>query len=144
MTLYYPQVTWSGGSHTLTFGTPVDAAQGMTHIEVEMARVPGTGEQDSWVDGEFQRAMVTFRYVPASGSATNAGWHFPAPGVRAWVIHQQHNKDTFTYKPDKDSGGSHTCRLIGEPRVSREDAQPVLYRIEMEIEDTGGNPFTEY
>jgi len=141
--LYYPKVTWSGDNHTLTFGTPVDSPYGFPHEEMEVSRVPGTGEQDSWTDGIFQRARFMLRYIPASGSATDAGWHFPTPSVSAWLTHARQNKDNFTWYPDKNSGGTHTCRLISA-KEAREDASPNWFRVEVEIEDVNGNAFVEY
>ena len=143
MTLFYPKVTWSGDNHTLNFGTPIDMAEGTVYVEKVEVRTPG-GQQDSWVHGEFQRLKMKARWVPASGTAANAGWHFPGPGFRAWMQHVAHNKDNFTYYPDKDSAGAHTCRMIAEPRWGRESASPVQYWIEMEFEDVSGKSFDEY
>ena len=142
--IYYPKVTWSGAAHTLTFGTPVDVAVGQPYMEMEVVRVPGTGAQDSWTDGIFQRAKFSFRYVPSSGSASDAGWHFPSPGVRHWIEHQSQMKDNFTLYPDANSGGTHTCQFVSPPQWSREKAQPTLYRVDVEIEDVNGNAFVEY
>lgn len=143
MTLYYPKVTWSGNTHTLNLGTPFDMAEGTVYVEKVDVRTPG-GQQDSWVYGEFQRLKVKVRWVPSSGTASNNGWHFPAPGFRAWMQHLAHNKDNFTVYPDGLSGGTHVCRIIGTPTWGREDASPVQYWIEMEFEDVNGAAFNEY
>lgn len=143
MSLYFPRVTWSGNNHTLDFPLPLDDPFAFEHGEMEVARVRGTGEQDSWTHGIFQRLRGVFRHVPASGTAGQAGYHFPSPGVRAWLAHQRQNKDDFTLYPDKDSGGSHTCRLISASEA-RDDPNAPLYRIQFEFEDVNGNPFTEY
>ncbi|NIR76789.1 MAG: hypothetical protein GWN53_17315 [Gammaproteobacteria bacterium] len=143
MPLHFPSISWSGGNHTITFGTPVDSPRTFDHMEQTVARVPETGEQDSWTKGIFPRAHFDVRYVPASGSATDTGWNFPDPGWKAFKAHQTQNKDDFTFKPDKDSGGSHTCRLISFNERKEPDSGQ-HYRIEIEIEDVDGNTFDEY
>ena len=141
--IFYPKVTWSGNNQSLTFGTPVDMALAFPFVERRQVRVP-SGEQDSWVFAFYPRAKLIFRWIPSSGIASDAGWHFPTPGVYAWLQHQLQDKDDFTLYPDADSGGTHVCRLIGEPVWGRENAQPVMYRLEVEIEDVNGKEFVEY
>lgn len=142
MTLVYPSITWSGGTHTWVAGTPVDDPHSFPHLESEVSRVPATGEQDSWVDGIFARVRFALRWVPNSGIATDHGYHYPDPGLYAFIVHQRQHKDDFTFKPDKDGAASHTCRLI-EDSV-RPERSGVHKRVDLTIEDVDGNVFTEY
>ena len=142
MSLRFPKITWSGDNHTITFGTPLDNPHAFPHLEQERSRVPETGEQDSWTHGIFQRLRFDARWVPASGSATDTGWNHPSPGWRAFKEHALQNKDDFTFYPDKDSAGTHTCRMI-EVRERKEDSGQ-HYRIEVEIEDVNAEPFDDY
>lgn len=142
MSLRFPKITWSGDAHTITFGTPVDNPRAFPHVEQERARVPSTGEQDSWTRGVFQRLRFEARWVPASGSASDTGWNHPSPGWRAFKEHQLQDKDDATFFPDKDAAGSHSVQLIEFNERKENSGQH--YRITMEIEDTDGEPFDDY
>lgn len=152
MTVPLTRITWSG-IHTLDFGTPPDDPRSSLHLEQVVARVPGTGEQDSWTDGLFHRATVQLRYIPASGTADQSGWHYPNSGVGfpasgcllnvyAWLAHQRQQKDNFTFQYNRTTSAPHTCRLIDA--TEEKEKGGLHYRLTVVIEDVNGSPFTEF
>lgn len=97
------------------------------------------------VDNELE---ITARFIPKANIGSVTGYATATTGVRealAWMwTGTPAAQNSFRFCPDSsDTGTYHTCRLISEPVVERDEGG-VRYRVRLHMRDTAGAAFSEY
>lgn len=137
-----PKITWGTGfANTWMFRTATDAPQPLS-MPVGQVAEAASGVRDFWQSRRDEQLSFVARLVPKEDTGGITGFATAGTGVRealAWMMAQ----NVFRFYPDATAGSFHTCYLVADPTVERENGGS-HYRVTMKIRDTAGVAFSEY